>query len=369
MDNKTKKRRKATQKARRTREKNYKIVAEQIFPVWWNEHKTEFEPDEKYVTLYGKVESDSTKGEKRVQKGKPNPGIIITNYGKVFSIKSGKVESEALDSVKKGKETYYVVSASNTSLQRAIWFSFAYDAIDRGDYESMPKAFVWNNFWWKQNKRKDKKTLKELYEAKTEKKEGIIATYETHHIDLNKQNNVLSNLELIQEIVKDKTIEEWQDKGFKIAMNFHSMLHSDLNALAKSLNKEGLLTAESYGLFELFVDMSNDKPDLKVGLDGSVPYKDHKIFPSVVQEIDKSGKTYSDLQSADLLYTDKLGDKKTELLDEIVSTYEAQRSAILATGRTLKDAWNYIRNVQVSGHYFKVERIGETREDVENQEH
>lgn len=368
MDNKTKKRRKTTRKARKTRENNYKTVAEQIFPIWWNEHKSELEPDEKYVTLYGKVESDSTKGEDRIQKGKPNPGIIITNYGKVFSTKSGKVEREVLDSVKKGKETYYIVSASNTSLQRAIWFSFAYDAIDRGDYESMPKVFVWNNFWWKQNKRKDKKTLKDLYEAKTEKKEGFIATYETHHIDLNRQNNVLSNLELIQEIVKDKTIEEWQDKGFKIVMNFHSMLHSDLNALAKSLNKEGLLTAESYGLFEMFKDMSNDNPDLGV-VDGSIYYKDHRIWPPVVASIDKNGKPYNDLQSGDVLYTDKLGDKKTELLNDIVNTYEMQRSAILATGRTLKEAWIDIRNVQVDDYWFKVERIGESIEVVEQQAH
>lgn len=156
------------------------------------------EPDEKFVRLF---HYQNTKIENRNEhKGKQSSIYIVSNKGYIISFEnpdSPKVLKKTPVNREKG-EMSYLRSGDNWLLHKAVWFSFAADAIINNT--QLPTYYrIHESFW----------TLEGLLELAELGTPEFGRRVMVHHKDLRPKNNNLDNLELLPNNEDDEVSEKW----------------------------------------------------------------------------------------------------------------------------------------------------------------
>lgn len=168
--------------------------------------------NEKFVPVYGKLNKD---GNGYIG-GDILTGYYISNYGNLISYgnttanknkKTRKIDVEIKRTWLRGDledpkhpESSYIKFGKNYYMERAVWFSFAYDAITTGNMRNFPKINIGikKDEYEKIKGYDSKKLLKYLFDEKIEVGSRTLSRFEAHHIEDNVQSNVLKNIELLE---------------------------------------------------------------------------------------------------------------------------------------------------------------------------
>lgn len=225
----------------------------------------EIRENERFVPVYGKLNKE---GNGYVG-GDTLTGYYISNYGNLVSYgdttanrnkKTGKIDVEIKRTWIKGNledpehpESSYVKFGKNYYMERAVWFSFAYDSIINDNLKKFPKMkiSIEKDEYEKIKEYDNKQFLKYLFDEKLEVGSRNVSRFEAHHIEDNVRENVLKNIELLE----------------------HGE-HHEGHKVKDSLEREfgGNLTLEMFPEFAVLIDKEPPKETYWT-------YKDYKVIP------------------------------------------------------------------------------------------